>query len=136
MLTIDFLEFLDCLLGILLRVEKIETLVVEPVGGLIGGRVILLGEHIEAAAGAKDARQKSDRANTGNRHPSATLRRLGRAFGNYSGHESLEHERIHAKLLPRKGGFAKDLCAARRSAAGLSENNQFSHATKPTFGPD
>ena len=33
-LTIDFLEFLDRLLGVLLRVEKIEALVVEPVGGL------------------------------------------------------------------------------------------------------
>jgi len=52
-----------------------------------------------------------------------------------SGYESLEHERIHAKLLPRKGGFA-NIFALRDNRAGLSENNQFSHATKPTFGPD
>src|SRR5262245_63542367 len=71
MLTIDFLEFLDRLLGILLRVEEIEALVVEPVGGCIRGHVLLLGEHVETAAGGKAAYQKSDRANTGNRHPSS-----------------------------------------------------------------
>src|SRR5262249_49096467 len=112
-LAVDFLEFLDRLFGILLRVEKIKTLVVKPVGGRIRGDIVLLREHVETAAGAEAARQKSDRANTGNRHPSATQRR---APGHSSAYESLEHERIHAKLLPRKGGFAKDLCAARRSA--------------------
>ena len=116
MLTIDFLEFLDRLLGVLLGVEKVKTLVVEPVGGLIRGDVVLLREHIETAAGAEAARQESNRANTRNRHPSATFQRNGHAFGHNPGYESLEHERIHAKLLPRKGGFAKDLCAARRSA--------------------
>jgi hypothetical protein len=53
MLTVDFLEFLDRFLRILLLVEEIESLIVEPVGGLIRRRVIFLGEKIEAAAGAE-----------------------------------------------------------------------------------
>jgi hypothetical protein len=111
-LTIDFLEFLDRLLGIGLRVEKIEPLVVEPVGGLIGGRVVLLGEKIETTAGSKAARQESDRAYTRHRHPSAV---------HNSGYESLEHERIHAKLLPRKAA-SQNIFALRDNRAGLSEN--------------
>ena len=56
MLTVDFLEFLDRFLGILLLVEEIESLIVEPVGGRIRRRVIFLAEKIEAAAGAEGTR--------------------------------------------------------------------------------
>ncbi|MGC1683976.1 MAG: hypothetical protein WA760_21885, partial [Pseudolabrys sp.] len=70
-------------------------------------RVVFFGEKIETAAGAKAARQKNDRASTGDRHPSATFRRQSRGSGHNPGCDSPEHEHIHAKLLPRKGGFAK-----------------------------
>jgi hypothetical protein len=56
MLTVDFLEFLDRFPGVLLLVEEIESLIVEPVGGRIRRRVVFLAEKIEAAASAEGTR--------------------------------------------------------------------------------
>jgi hypothetical protein len=50
MLAVDFLELLDRVSGILLRVEKIEALVLEPVGRFVGRRIVLFGEYVETAA--------------------------------------------------------------------------------------
>ena len=60
MLAVDFLELLDRVLGVLLRVEKVEALVVEPVGRLVGRRVVLFAENVEAAAGAEARGHRSD----------------------------------------------------------------------------
>src|SRR6187551_3754344 len=60
MLAVDFLELLDGVSGVFLRVEKIETLIVEPVGRFVGRRIVLFGEHVEAAAGAEARRHHRD----------------------------------------------------------------------------
>jgi hypothetical protein len=38
--------------------------------------------------------------------------------------------------FPEKAASQKTFALRDDPQAGLSENNQFSHATKPTFGPD
>jgi hypothetical protein len=60
MLAVDFLELLDGVSGVFLRVEKIEALVVEPVGRFVGRRIVLFGEQVEAAAGAEARRHHRD----------------------------------------------------------------------------
>ena len=57
MLAVDLLELLGRVLGILLAVQKIEALVVELVGRLVGNDRIL----VEQAAGAERNRHKGER---------------------------------------------------------------------------
>ena len=90
MLAVDFLEFLDRLLGILLCVEEIEALVVEPVGRLVGRRVVLFGEQIEAAAGAEAHRQHRNSQNARKARPAPTFGRRGHACDAH-GHDILGH---------------------------------------------
>ena len=45
MLAIDFLELLGRVLVLLLLVQKIDALIVEAIGGLVGKRLILVAEH-------------------------------------------------------------------------------------------
>ncbi len=56
-LAVDLLELLRRGRRVVLGVEEIEALVVEPVGGFVGRRVVL-AEKIEAAAGAQARRQQ------------------------------------------------------------------------------
>ena len=62
MLAIDFLEFLGRLLRILLGVEEIEALVVEPVGGLIRAASSFLLNRSKLLQAPQAPASSSDRA--------------------------------------------------------------------------
>jgi hypothetical protein len=57
MLAINLLELFNRFPWILLGVEQIESLIVEPVGGLIRKRLLFLAEKIEAAARTEATRE-------------------------------------------------------------------------------
>src|SRR5207237_1631258 len=104
MLAVNLLELLDRFSGVLFLVEEIEALVVEPVRRLIWRRVIFLGEEIETAAGAKACRQKPDGQCASNASPLPACRHSyisGACAHDILGRQRLEHEVIHAKVLPR-----------------------------------
>ena len=97
MLAIDFLEFLGGLLWVFLLVEKVEALIVEPVGGLVGQRPLLL-EKIEAAA----SRQGRRRLAASNITPTARAKRRP-CFGRD------RRPRACDLVLPRRGPAGKRL---------------------------
>src|SRR5579884_1103480 len=68
MLPIDLLELLDCFLGILLDVEQVKTLVIEPIRGFVGRDVVFF-EQVEFGAAAETARQQDERKGAGETAP-------------------------------------------------------------------
>jgi hypothetical protein len=57
-LAVNLFELLDRLLWVLLLVEKVQTLIVEALGWLVGRRIVLAEQ---AAASAKTKRQQQNR---------------------------------------------------------------------------
>src|SRR6185437_13135996 len=135
MLSVDFLEFLDRFPRILLCVEEIEALVVEPVSGLIRRRVILFRKKIKAAAGRDTSGQEGDHQDARQAHPAHSFWLRGHACAVPRRRDIIGFSDPHSSTrnasLPPKTVFTE---TANR--AGLPENMRSRHASKPTFGPD
>src|SRR6185437_12245564 len=135
MLPIDFFEFLDRLSRVLLCVEEIEPLVVEPVGWLIRRRVVLFRKKVKAAAGGDTRCQHGDHQDARQASPTRSFCLHGHACAVPRRRDIIVFSGPHsstriAPLPPKAGSTETAACA------GLSENMLSRHASKPTFGPD
>src|SRR5512143_3355250 len=115
-LTIDFLEFLDRVSCVLLRIEKIETFVVEPISGLVWRRVLLFGEKVETTASAERPCQQCDGQEPRGTRPGRRFWRRGHASGTFS-QSVVCHEDLNTNLPTRTCCFPRSATLQARPSA-------------------